>query len=173
MSLPTKKYRPLIRAAVDLVGFPAWDGIPAPVWVEGQVMTESGGNPKAMRYEPHLDSAPDGDQPAIDDGVREDDRSYGLLQVLGSNIRARWGIAKGTPMDFSAALLPQMGLALGLSHLAGNLQETGGNVARALAKYNYGGNGGTIGPDGKMVGKEYVDKVREAALRVLSDTGSE
>jgi hypothetical protein len=135
------------------------------------VMTESSGNPRAMRYEPHLDTAGDGDAPGIDDGTREDDRSYGLLQVLGSNIRSRWGVAPGVSMDFAAALDPVRGLSEGIVHLRAELFATGDDVPRALARYNGGPRGElplTPG-DTRMRCQGYVDKVRSWAEKVYAE----
>ena len=91
----TRTYRPLIDACALQVGLPPWGDLRSGEWLEGLILQESGGNPKARRYEPHQDRAgrpdapSDGDQPGIDDGQLEDDASYGLMQVMGSNVRDR------------------------------------------------------------------------------------
>lgn len=170
MSLPTKPLRALIRAAAEVASLPYWGDLAPGTWLEGMVMTESSGNPRAMRYEPHLDKVGDGDAPGFDDGTREDDRSFGLLQVLGLNIRHRWGVAPGVPMDFTAALDPLFGLAVGVAHLRDELRATGDDVPRALCRYNGGPTGDRIlTPGGPMRRQEYVDKVKAWAEKVRAE----
>lgn len=168
MSLPTSRYRNLIRACAEVAGLPPWGAVPAATWLEAQVLTESGGDPRATRYERHLDANPG------DDGTSEDAKSYGLLQVLGSNIRHQWGVSKFDHMDFGAALRPIMGMAVGVRHLAGLLEETHGDVARALARYNGGGLGDqpTV-PGGPWRCSEYVARVAGWALKVQDDIAKE
>jgi hypothetical protein len=61
--------------------------------LEGLILTESSGNPRARRYEPHQDRKSRRDAPQDpdtwdrDDGEIEDDASYGLMQVMGYNAR--------------------------------------------------------------------------------------
>jgi len=165
------------------VSLPAWEH-PSNVWLgaiwfEALVLTESGGDPKAVRYEPHQDvpgrrdSASDGDRPGVDDGLLEDDRSYGLTQVLGSNLRRMCGIAPGVPMNFGFALLPLTNLTLGLRVLLGELEAVEGDVPRALCRYNGGETGTSLvpGPGGTLVYRrqEYVDKVARNAVLVFQD----
>ena len=103
MSLPTSRYRPLIEALAMVSGLPDWKMgsrvYSGAQYLEGQVMQESSGDPRARRYEGHLDRVADGDAPGIDDAIWEDDASYGLLQVLGSNLRAMVGVPPGTRMS--------------------------------------------------------------------------
>ncbi len=176
--LKTRKYRALIDAAAMLAGLPSWDGFPPGVWLEGLILHESVGDPRAMRYEAHQDrpgrsdSASDGDRPGVDDGVLEDDRSYGLMQVLGSNIRKLCGLAPGTPMRFEWALLPIANVSLGLRMLLGELEATDGDVARAMARYNGGPSGDdpVDGPNGREMRRQiYVRSVALACERVAAD----
>jgi soluble lytic murein transglycosylase-like protein len=152
-----------------------WDEVPPAVWLEAQILQESSGNPRARRYEPALDKIADGDTPAVDDGEFEDDASYGLLQVLGSNLRAQLGIAKGVRMSFAFAFEPAFGLICGVRHLAYEcLAPVDGDVARALARYN-GGPGGTslvTGPGGVglvLRRQDYVDAVRRRIPAVVAE----
>jgi len=93
MSFPTAKYRALFEAAAQVAGLPAWGSIPASCWLEAIALQESSGRPDASRYEPHQDRAgrpdvtSDADTPDVDDGFTEDDRSWGLMQVMGYNLR--------------------------------------------------------------------------------------
>lgn len=147
--------------------------------LEGLILTESSGNPRARRYEPHQDrkdrrDAPqDPDTAGVDDGDLEDDASYGLCQVMGYNVRALSGVPAGTPMRFGWLYLPVINIAFGLRILHGELSAVraevaagktpaGRDVDRALARYN----GGPTGDD--LVGKAfrlqaYVDKVGRCA----------
>jgi hypothetical protein len=169
-------------AFVDLPHFPHRGVMYTPgELLEAIVLTESAGNPKARRYEPHQDRANRRDAPQDpdtddrDDGDLEDDASYGLMQVMGYNARALAGVPLGTPMRFGWLFLPLTNVAFGLRILLGELAAVraeveagkipaGRSVDRALARYN----GGPTGDD--LVGgafrlQGYVDKVgRNAAL---------
>lgn len=168
----TAALRPMIDAAAEFVGLPAWHyqghKYAPGVWLEGQILQESGGDPRAMRYEGHLDKASpgDADAPDDDDGLLEDDRSYGLMQILGANARALAGIAPHVPMNFGWLLLPMANMAFGLRWLLMELRATDGNVSRGLARYNHGPKGEwTDTPDRRMRAQGYVDLVaRQAAL---------
>lgn len=146
-------------------------------WLEALVMQESSGNPRATRYEPHqdragrTDAASDADKPGQDDGMLEDDRSYGLMQVMGYNLRRLVGVPPGTPMKFDWALDPLFNIAAGVAVLRGELAATHGDVARALARYNGGPTGDAIQADGKMRREEYVAGVRAWVGRVIADRG--
>jgi hypothetical protein len=139
--------RPLIDAAAGLVGLPLWiyrgQAYPPGIWLEGLIIHESSGDPGAIRYERHQDvsSTGDPDEPGEDDGLLEDDRSYGLLQIMGYNARNLCGIAPGTPMHFGFLLLPMTNMAFGLRILTAELRATLGDVPRALARYNGGPTG--------------------------------
>jgi hypothetical protein len=102
--------------------------------------------------------------------------SYGLLQVLGSNIRALCGIdcecPGGPTVEFDKwALDPAVGLWLGIRHLERECFRRNGDVAKALAIYNAGPRGGLI-VDGKLRNQAYVDKVAAWCLRVQADRGT-
>lgn len=179
------KLRAVIDAAAALVSLPSFafrstTYNPGEL-LEGLILTESAGNPRARRYEPHQDragrkdQAQDADLPNQDDGDLEDDASYGLMQVMGYNIRRLCQVPDGTAMKFGWCFLPLINISLGLRVLLGELEAvrlevaankipSGRNVDRALARYN----GGPTGDD--LVGgafrlQAYVDKVgRNAAL---------
>ena len=182
MKVQTRAYRELIDAAAREVALPSWtrggDRFAPGEWLEGLVLTESNGDPRATRYEPHhdrpgrRDSFGDADTPNHDDGILEDDRSYGLMQVLGSNIRRLCGVGPGVPMRFSFAFLPMTNLAFGLRILTAELGATGGDVARALARYNGGASGDQLDADGRMRREEYVQKVALNAQRARMDRGA-
>jgi soluble lytic murein transglycosylase-like protein len=162
----------LLAAVAETSRLPDWEGFSAAEWLEALVLQESGGNPRALRYEPRLDQAgrddarTDADGAGHDDGDAEDDKSYGLMQVLGTNVRRLCGVPPGTPMRFSFLSQPMLGIGFGVSILAAELQATGGDVGRALARYNGGPTGDQRGPDGRMRCQAYVDAVRARALRV-------
>jgi len=147
-------------------------------WLEGLVLTESSGNPEAVRYEPHqdrpdrTDRATDADEPGRDDGLLEDDRSYGLMQVMGSNVRRLCGIAPGVAVNFGFALRPLTNLSLGLRVLTAELAMTGGDVTRALARYNGGPTGDALDLAGHMRRVEYVDRVARNAAVAKADRDS-
>jgi hypothetical protein len=139
------------------------------------VLQESSGNPRARRYEPALDKVADGDTLRVDDGAFEDDASWGLLQVLGWNLRAAVGVPRGVRMSFEWALDPALGLIFGVKHLITEcLIPTGGDVARALARYNGGPNGTSLVPGPHGVGlvlrrQDYIDAVKRRIPRVIED----
>ena len=173
--LPTAPLRPTIAALAELYRLPPWDSVPAAVWLEAQILQESSGNPAARRYEPALDIVPDADRPRVDDGTGEDDASWGLMQVLGWNVRAQVGVAPGTPMSFALMADPAAGLVFGLRHLVREcLVPVGQDVARALARYN-GGPGGTSMVNDPKTGalvlrrQDYVDAVKRHIPAVLAD----
>jgi hypothetical protein len=178
--------RRLLDAAAILAGLPAWpyrDQVYTPgELLEGLVLTESSGNTRARRYEAHQDRADRRDAPQDpdtddrDDGELEDDASYGLMQVMGYNVRRLCGLAPGTAMTFAWLYLPVTNIAFGLRILLGEISAVraeiqagklpgGGRdrlVDRALARYN----GGPTGDD--LVGgafrlQAYVDKVGRCA----------
>ena len=159
------------------VALPVWEyrgEVFAPgEWWEGVIFAESGGDPNAFRYEAHQDRVADGDQPGQDDGTREDDKSYGLTQLMGYNARMMCGVPPGTRMDFSFLLFPLANLAFGLRLLTQELAITQGDVPRALARYNGGSTGTSLvpGPDGSLVlrRQEYVDRVAHHARLVVRD----
>ena len=174
--LPTARYRHLISAIAEHFALPAWGSVPAAAWLEAQIIQESSGNPAARRYEPALDTVPDGDALRVDDGLFEDDASWGLMQVLGWNLRAQLGIAPGTRMNFAFALDPAFGLICGVRHLATEcLKPVGGSdVPRALARYNGGPGGTSMVADPKTGGlvlrrQDYVDAVKRHIPAVLAD----
>lgn len=181
--LPTAHFRLLFNGAAEGAGLPWWRGFSPGVLVEALAMQESSGNPKARRYEPHhdaagrRDSASDGDVMAQDDGPLEDDASYGLIQILGSNVRRLVGAPPSTPFNFGFLFDPVIGLGFGLLVLREELKATGGDVARALARYNGGPTGDRMepGPHGQLQlrRQEYVDGVARWCERVRQDRGGQ
>lgn len=183
MAEPTRRYRAVLDAMASFVALPSWQhplgDWPGGVWLEGLVLHESVGDPRAVRYERHQDvegrkdSRTDGDRPGQDDGLLEDDKSYGLMQVMGSNIRVLCGVAPGVPMQFGFALLPLTNLGLGLRILLGELEAVQGDVPRALCRFNGGPTGTSLvsGPQGTLVYRlqGYIDKVASATVRVVHD----
>lgn len=170
------RFRRLIDATAEFIGLPPWEihgerFLPGEV-LEALILQESGGRPEARRYEPHhdtaarRDAASDGDTFDHDDGPLEDDASYGLIQVLGSNVRRLVGAPPGTPMDFGFLLRPLAGLAFGLRVLLIELDATDESWARALARYNGGPTGEVMTATGAMRRQEYVDDV-EAKCHVV------
>ena len=149
--------------------------------LEGQILAESNGDPRARRYEAHQDRADrkdraqDPDTADQDDGDLEDDASYGLMQIMGYNARILLGVRPGTPMKFGFLFLAQINISLGLRILAGELaavyrlhphsteQEL---LVRALARYNGGPTGDSWDNqrnDFRL--RAYVDHVAEHCLR--------
>lgn len=161
----------------QFVGLPVWNhivnGSDGPqtvafvlpgVWLEALILQESNGDQMAVRYEGHQDKTPDGDTPNMDDGLFEDDRSYGLMQVMGYNARKYCGVPMGTKMNFSFLLRPLANMAFGLRLLGENLVDTGGDVSTALARYNGGFTGNPVG--GPLRTQAYVDAVARHAKNV-------
>jgi hypothetical protein len=176
--LGTAKYRKLIDACAELVGLPEWEGFKGGEWLEGVMLTESSGNPQATRYEPHQDrpgrrdSHSDADAPGVDDGMFEDDKSYGPFQVMGYNVKRLVGVPMSTRMNFSWVLLPIANISLALRILLDELRATGGHVAAALARYNGGPTGDDLREvNGEIVMRreEYVKKVRMNTEKVARD----
>lgn len=176
----TRTYRPLIDACALQVGLPPWGDLRPGEWLEGLVLQESGGQPNARRYEPHqdrpgrADAASDGDRPDVDDGDLEDDASYGLMQVMGSNARRLCGVPLGSPMRFGFLFLPITNLAFGLRILTAELVATQGSVVRALCRYNGGPTGDALVPDarsGQLIFRrqEYADGVHLHARAARED----
>lgn len=179
--------RRLVDAGARWVLLPAWRGYSGATWLEGLILAESSGDPGAMRYEPHLDraGASDPDGPSKDDGLQEDDRSYGLMQVLGTNLRSMVGVSPATRMDFSWALFPMANLAFGLRLLAALLNQARRDVAArvtresmlpagahfalegpvdlALARYNGGLRGNAAADWPNLRNLSYVDRVARHA----------
>jgi len=140
-----------IRAIIDQIA-PQFsvdpDVVEAIVWVE------SSGNPKARRYEAHQDRKPDGDTPGVDDGIHEDDASYGLAQIMGYTAR-KLGF-KGD--NFEALYDERLSIAFCCKLLLQNLRASAMNYRFAVARYN-GGPQGNPRPDGTCRNQDYVDKV--------------
>ena len=184
----TARYRPLIHGVAsqylamwrrdDIDGEGARE-VCAKCWLEGLILTESGGLARARRYEPHQDRGDrrygyDPDTPMQDDGAFEDDASYRLMQVMGYNLRKLFGDPDHGGrevtclLDYSWAYLPMANMAAGMRVLLADLQATGGEIDRALARYNGGPTGERI-VDGKLRRQVYVEKVWSNALRVKAD----
>lgn len=189
--IATTRFRQLIDAAAAQVRLPGWTYrgriYTGGEWFEGLVLGESAGDPMARRYELHQDRASRKDAPSDadhsdrDDGLLEDDASYGLCQVMGYNARGLVGVNPGTPMTFGWLFLPMINIAMGLRILSGELQEVGLDIARgkasqhqqverALARYNGGSTGDDpVGGDIRL--RAYVDRVAAHATLVQRDRG--
>jgi hypothetical protein len=169
--LPTAALRPLVDALAQHAGIPPWEKFAPGEWLEALILQESGGDPEATRYEPRHDAGGgvDPDSAGRDDGAYEDDKSYGLMQILGSNARTLCGVAAGTRMSYTFLLRPAVGLVFGLQLLSYELAQTSGDVARALARYNGGPTGERRGADGQLRRQIYVDGVAAWATRVQRD----
>lgn len=170
--------RRLIDAAARHAELPTWRSVSGPELLEGLILTESGGDPRARRYEPAHDRVADGDEPAVDNGDTEDSASYGLMQVMGFNLRKLVGVADGVPMDFSWAYRPLANLAMGTRLFAAELhvaqveaKQLAPNAAVdiALARYNGGhvSNGAAEYP--RLRNNGYVERVYSNAQRAQGD----
>ena len=190
--IATRRFRPIFEyVAANYVWrsgpqkiptkFPGWEGkgprstaAPAAAWLEAVALHESVGNAMARRYEPHQDAAgrtdapTDPDLPGVDDAQLEDDASYGLMQVMGYNWRKIIGAPVGTPLRFGILFDPLVNIRAGCDVLTWELEATGGDVARTLARYNGGPTGENL-RGGQMRTQGYVDKVARALLLVLHD----
>jgi hypothetical protein len=207
MPLPTSyaQLRRLIDAKAVFAGLPNFTSpryrtsFTPGEWLEGMILTESSGLARARRYEPHQDRATRTDAPADpeecdrDDGDLEDDASYGLMQVMGYNIRALVGVGtvktihtprgprvvnasiaengQWPPMSFAWAFLPDTNITLGIRVILPELKAVGGDVERALARYNGGPTGDDVAPEygNDMRLRSYVDKVVANAAKVAQD----
>lgn len=196
--------RRLIDAKAYFAGLPYWRptrergtrSFSPGCWVEAIIMTESSGNARARRYEPHQDRATRRDAPADpdtadkDDGEIEDDASYGLMQVMGYNLRAAVGGMRVkqiltpvgvklapdpagvyAPMTFAWAFDPDRNIGEGIKVIASELAAVGNDVERALARYNGGPTGDDVAPEygNDMRLRAYVDKVYAWAVKVQQD----
>lgn len=141
-----------------------------PRLLEAVCRQESGGNPKAFRYEA---------------GLR--DASYGLMQVLGKTARNIGALPDG---ERDASLCePELGIRAGVMVLAENLNgysaaaqmgRSHGDFERltevwpiavqsAVCRYN-GGMKGNPGPDGKFRNQTYLDGVLAHFRDVTKET---
>jgi hypothetical protein len=173
MALPSAKYRKLINEAAYMYALPVARNFAPAIWLEGLVMQESSGNPRARRYEAHhdragrRDSSMDPDIPGIDDSMFEDDASYGLCQVMGWNAK-RIYMLEGR-LDYTFLFSPVISLDLCCRILREEL-KIAGMIPRALARYNGGPTGDAlVGPEGKMRLDSYVNGVFAWAAKVRQD----
>lgn len=177
----TPDLRRLIDSAAHYVSLPRWRNYTGPEWLEGLILAESGGDAGATRYEAHQDRQADGDSPNVDDGLAEDDRSYGLMQIMGTNLRRMVGVAAGVPMEFSWALRPLANLAFGLRILCDEIRRAedqvgadaiaGGSKAVdiALARYNGGGRGNAPTDYPRLRNWSYVERLERHAASARAD----
>jgi hypothetical protein len=188
--LRTAPYRALIHAVSGLDRLPDWDGfdigpgfaVQPPYsgdeWLEALILTESNGNTLARRYEEHLDRPvswqEERDTVRKDDGVTEDDASYGLMQVMGWNAREFVGlppVPQGGPyMSFVWLYDALAGIAAGMYILRNCLRREPG-VAMALARYNGGARWADREASGMLRGHAYVSKVWARCALVREDRG--
>jgi Transglycosylase SLT domain len=187
--LPTSepRLRRLIDGAALVADLPGCWTLSGSDVLEGLILTESSGDPRALRYEPahdragRLDQRADADVPGHDDGLMEDDKSYGLMQVMGENVRRMCHLADGTAMGFEWVLDPIANLYFGtrllkaevatVQRILGRAKPDDEIVQRALARYNGGPTGDR--PDSRIGGdirlRAYVERVRVRALLAHND----
>lgn len=166
--LPTARYRELIRAIAIFYNLPQGLGFAPEEWLEGLIITESSGDPKARRFELHQDKGEDPDTPQKDDLDFEDDCSYGLMQIMGYNARKLMHLPY-MGVNFSFLFNPLTNIELGVMLLKEELKATGGNLGRALARYNGGPTGEVLDNLGNMRCQAYVVKVVTNSLKVKND----
>lgn len=161
--------RRLIDAAAHYVSLPPWRSVSGPELLEGLILTESGGDPMATRLEPHQDRQADSDAPNVDDGMSEDDRSYGLMQIMGYNLRRAVEVPDDVRMGYRWALRPLANLAFGLRHLCALIDPgddiPGRAVDVALAQFNGGPRGNKASDWPNLRNRSYVEKVFEHSER--------
>jgi len=168
--------RRLIDTMANFYAFPVWGRFSPEELLEGMVLQESAGDPRAYRYEAHQDKsgrrdqARDPDMPDRADGTWEDDASYGLMQVMGWNIKLlcgvvdKNGVVLPVKLDYSFAYDPVEGLRLGCAWFSKTLTGAKGDPSIALARYN-GGSAGNPDALGQLRTQGYVDAVARQALR--------
>ncbi|MEW5725339.1 MAG: transglycosylase SLT domain-containing protein [Thermodesulfobacteriota bacterium] len=160
------KLWPMIGNAADRYGLD-------PDLVAAMVLTESAANPYAVRYEPHVDryvQDPEKHRPrgcSTETERRLQMMSFGLMQVMGFNIRAM-----GYEGWLSEYLDPAKGLEVGCRFLV-DLLRRWKSVEDAVSAYNQGSP--RRGEDGRYRNQAYVDQVmtryrRLAAKRRESET---
>jgi hypothetical protein len=184
----TPQLRALIDAVAAVAGLPTWeyraDRFSPGELLEGLVLAESGGDPKARRYEPHqdragrTDAATDPDRPGIDDLKAEDDASYGLCQVMGSTWRLLVGAPVRAPLDYELLFEPTFALAAGAEVLCRELhtvrwacpdEAEADWIVRALCRFNGGPTGDDPDSTGDVRRRVYVEHVAENARRAQAD----
>lgn len=183
----------MLDAAALFVALPSWRTVSGPELLEGLILAESGGDPNATRFERRQDQQADGDSRDLDDGMREDDKSYGLMQVMGYNLRRLVGVpdrvkAYGVqqlevpvPMDFSWALRPLANIAAGLRLLCAEIHVAETEVRKlgsgrdvpavdvALARFNGGRKGNLVTDYPLLRNGAYVERIFEHAQRAQAD----
>lgn len=169
--LPTRPYRALFEVASRLFALPHWRGRAPFIWLEAMALQESSGNSNAYRYEPGLDyrSPRDSDAPGVDNLSFEDDKSYGLMQLLGSTYKEVFGIPQESKVEFKVLFNPFVNVACAIVYLQHLLGATGKDVGRALARYNGGTRGDEVGPGHTYRNQAYVDAVWGRVLAVEAD----
>lgn len=182
--------RKYIDASAELATLPFWmyrgsQFTPGEL-LEGIILNESAGDAVARRYEPHQDRIEDGDVTGRDDGPYEDDASYGLMQVMGYNVRVLCGVPVGVRMNFTFLYLPQTNISFGLRILTGEIRTSmklmadqpeylpyGGAVERALCRYNGGSTGDRLvdipGNKKDYRLRAYIDRISDHALVAKAD----
>jgi soluble lytic murein transglycosylase-like protein len=131
-----------------------------PDLIEAFCMTESSGNPQAVRYEPgfykryimpmHLEEK-EGKGRAT---------SYGLMQIMGEVAREY-----GFKDDFERLFNPEIGLEYSLKHLKRFIKKyESKGIDYAMAAYNAGTP--KVDDLGRFHNQEYVDKVHKFLERI-------
>lgn len=150
--------RELIETAAALHGLD-------PDLVEAHVMTESSGNPQAVRFEPAFYDRYVRPQGLTDiNEARGRATSFGLLQIMGQVAREL-----GYKWPFSMLLQPETGLEWGCKKLAQCYKRYGKtDINAGIAAYNCGTP--KMKQDGKFQNQEYVDRVNNFLEKIRSRT---
>jgi len=136
-----------------------------PALVGAVALTESGGNAWAVRYEPHVSKYVQPSQGCRPTTCSEDTEtrlqmmSFGLMQVMGFNIRAM-----GYGGWLTEYLDPDKGLEVGCRFLARLVKQYPGEIEDAVSAYNQGVP--RRGADGKYRNQVYGDRVMQHRRRI-------
>lgn len=136
-------------------------GLPLDI-VLGIIETESGGDYRAIRYEPHYRWLVDFSHPSVSAATEtmQQKTSWGPMQVMGAVAREH-----GFEGPFLSALCePAVGVEYGCRLLARLIRLYRGTVADAVSAYNQGSAKKNV-ETGEYRNQQYVDKVMAAADR--------
>jgi len=153
----------VVAAIAHYINIPFWRGYKPWEILAGIVLTESSGNPNARRFEPG-EAVKYGVQ--LDRGQHEPFASWGLMQVMGTNINVQLGLAPDCTMlnfkKFGGREL--LGLAFGARELVEAMAMHKDDFEAALGQYNGGAWGAQREPGNMMVNDwEYVERVAHNA----------
>lgn len=165
--LRTREYRETLQAEARRLKLPAWqvhgELFMGHEWLEGLVLHESGGDPRAYHLDKH--------DPALGQAFQID-ASYGLMQTEGRTVLGHMDALsswQANPFSFEFLYYPLTGIAHGLRALLTSLAVADGQVAAALAFYNGGGWGLELDAQKRLNNQPYVDRVFEATSKVHAD----